>query len=189
MLGSRCAATPKRCYARSSHLHACREPLSEAEWQAYLPQHALYAQRRYRYHARMVAIGYKQFLPSLTAYQRLTNRNPDPYTAFAISLLQQLIAEYPAHVPVELWELITGEADDDTASEDLSSLPDICGDIQSGVGILQMQNKTFVSDVARRLGRMAPQADRFDRGDGGARAVWPVNPAAVAGRCPAGALP
>jgi hypothetical protein len=124
------------------------ESLSEAEWQAYLPQHALYAQRRYRYHARLT--GYSmEFTPSLVAYQKLTNRNPDLYTASAISLLHQLIAEYPTHFPGGLWELITGETDGDTASEDLVSLPDICDDIKFGVRILRAQNKAFTSDVAR----------------------------------------
>jgi hypothetical protein len=89
------------------------QPLSEAEWRAYLPQHALYAQRRYRYHIRM-AIYWEKFHPSLAAYQRLTNRKPDSYTASAVSLLEQLMAEDPAHGSVELWALLTGEADDHT---------------------------------------------------------------------------
>lgn len=87
------------------------EPLSEAEWQVYLPQHALYAQHRYRYHLRM-AISWKEFQPSLAAYQRLTNRNPDPYTAPAISFLQQLMAEDLPLPSGRLWELFSGEKEE-----------------------------------------------------------------------------
>jgi hypothetical protein len=130
-----------------TYAHA-EEPLSEAEWQAYLPQHALYAQRRYRYHARMT-VYWEEFQPSIDAYQRLTNRQPEPYTASAVSLLEQLIAEDPAHGSVELWALLTGETDDNTAYSDLASLPRICDTIQDGVRILQMQEKAFTSNVAR----------------------------------------
>src|SRR5262245_56944376 len=100
------------------------EPLTEAEWQAYLPQQALYAHRRYRYHLRM-AIYWEKFRPSLAAYQRLTNRNPEPYTAPAIALLEQLIAKDPVRGSVELWELLSGEPDE-TEWDDLASLPRIC---------------------------------------------------------------
>jgi hypothetical protein len=152
------------------------EPLSEAEWQAYLPQHALYAQRRYRYHIRM-AIYREKFHPSLAAYQRLTNRQPDRFTAPAISLLEQLMAEGPAFSSARLWELLAGEADDhispleqliaedpalssarlwellagtvdDIAWDDLASLSDICYKIAGCVRILQAQEKPFRSDIA-----------------------------------------
>jgi hypothetical protein len=152
------------------------EPLSEAEWQAYLPQHALYAQRRYRYHIRMASYS-EEFLPSLAAYQRLTNRQPDPYTAPAISLLEQLMAEDPPYPSARLWELLSGEKDEhpslleqliaedptlssarlwelltsataETDSDDLASLSDICYKIAGGVRILQAQEKPFTSDIA-----------------------------------------
>jgi hypothetical protein len=125
------------------------QPLSVSAWQAYLPQHLLYAQRRYRYHTRLFAYGYAEFAPSLVAFQQLTHRLPDRFRANALMALQQAFAKSAlSDAPATLWLSITTQPYDDTSSiDDVANLPYLCQIIFRNCRILESQGKHLRSTI------------------------------------------
>lgn len=121
------------------------QPLSYVAWQALIHPHSVYAQRRYRYHTRLVAYGYTEFVPSLIAFQQITNRAANHSTARAHALLQQALAN-PHFEASIVWTLITDQLYNHAHSiDDVASLPKLCAIITRNMKILESQQKPLNS--------------------------------------------
>ena len=118
------------------------QPLSETTWQTLIHQHALYAQRRYRYHARLLAYGYGEFAPSLATFQQITYRAPDRFNTTALASLQQITAVAHADAAINIWTSFTNLPYTPAhAATDVANLPDLCAIITRNASILKSTEK------------------------------------------------
>jgi len=114
------------------------QPLSEATWQTLIRQHSVYAQRRYRYHTRLLAYGYGEFAPSLLTFQHITHRAPDRFNPTALASLQQVTASSHADAAIKVWTSFTNQPYISAHSpEDVANLPDLCAIITRTASILR----------------------------------------------------
>jgi hypothetical protein len=119
------------------------EPLSEAIWQTRINQHSVYAQRRYRYHTRLLAYGYGAFAPSLATFQQITRRAPDRFNATALASLQHVTAVSHADAAINLWTFFTNQPYTPAhAAKDVANLPDVCAIIMRNASIFKSQKKS-----------------------------------------------
>jgi hypothetical protein len=125
------------------------QPLSEATWQTLIHQHSVYAQRRYRYHTRLLAHGYAEFAPSLATFQQITRRAPDRFNATVLASLQHVTAVSHADAAINLWMSFTNQPYTPAhAAEDMASLPDLCAIIMRNASILKSQKKKLANSVS-----------------------------------------